>query len=92
MVFGDGVRLVEQRVGGHHPRHQAGALGLLGVHVAAGQDQVHRLGLADGAGQPLGAAHARQHAELDLGLAELRGVGGDQQSHIIASSQPPPSA
>ena len=31
-------------------------------------------------------------AELDLGLAELGGVGSDDESHIIASSQPPPSA
>ena len=71
--------LVEQGVGGHHPRHQAAAFGLLGVDGAAGEDQVHRLGLADRAGQPLRAAHAGQHAELDLGLTELRGVGGDQQ-------------
>ena len=63
--------------GGHHPRHQAGALGLGGVHHAAGQDHVHGLGLADRARQALRAAHARHDAELDLGLAELGGVGGD---------------
>ena len=30
-------------------------------------------------GQPLGAAEARHDAEVDLGLAELRGVGGDDE-------------
>ena len=54
-----------------------GALGFGGVHHAAGEDQVHRLGLADRARQPLRAADAGNDAELDLGLAELRGVGGD---------------
>ena len=53
------------------------ALGLRGVHHAAGQAQLHRLGLADGAGQPLRAADARHDAELDLGLAELGRVGGE---------------
>ena len=43
------------------------------------EDQVHRLGLADRAGQPLRAADARNDAELDLGLAELGVVGGDDE-------------
>jgi hypothetical protein len=63
----------------HDARHQPRAVRLLGVHVAAGQNQVHRLGLADSARQPLRATHTRQHTELDLGLAELRGVSGDEQ-------------
>ena len=58
-------------------RDQAGALRLGRVHHPAGEDEVHRLGLADGAGQALRAAHARHDAERDLGLAELRSVGGD---------------
>jgi hypothetical protein len=45
--------------------------------MRAGQAQVHRLGLADGARQALRAAGAGQGAQLDLRLAELRGVGGD---------------
>ena len=65
--------------GRHHARHQAGALGLGGVHHAAGQDQVHRLGLADRARQPLRAADAGDDAELDLRLAELGVVGGDDE-------------
>ena len=55
------------------------ALGLRRVHHAAGQAHLHRLGLADEAGQPLRAAGARHDAELDLGLAELGGVGGDDE-------------
>jgi hypothetical protein len=53
------------------------ALGLLGVHHAAGQAHLHGLGLADHAGEALRAAGARHDAELDLGLAEARRVGGD---------------
>jgi enoyl-CoA hydratase/carnithine racemase len=34
---------------------------------------------ADRAGQALGAAGAGDHPELDLGLAELRGVGGQDE-------------
>ena len=45
--------------------------------MRAGQHHVHRLGLADRARQALRAAGAGDDAELDLGLAELRGVGGD---------------
>ena len=63
----------------HDARDQAGALGLGRVHHAAGEDQVHRLGLADRARQPLRAADARDDAELDLGLAEFRVVGGDDE-------------
>src|SRR3546814_9270476 len=43
---------------------------------------LHRLGLADRAGEALRAAHARRYAELDLRLAEFRGVGGkDEVAH-----------
>ena len=69
---------VGEKVGGRHDAgDEAGALGLRRVHHPPGEDQVHRLRLADGAGQALGAADARNDAELDLRLAELRGVGGD---------------
>ncbi len=40
---------------------------------------IHRLRLADGAGQALRAAHAGHDAERDLGLAELGLVGGDDE-------------
>ena len=61
----------------HDAADQSGALGLGGVHHPPGQAQIHRLGLADKASQALGSAGARHRAELDLGLAEARGVGGD---------------
>ena len=70
---------LREGLGRHDARDQPAALRLLGIHVAPRQDQVHRLGLADGAGEPLRPAHAGQDAELDFGLAEFRGVGGDQQ-------------
>ena len=63
----------------HDAADQAGALGLGGVHHAAGQRHVHGLGLADGARQALRAAGAGNDAELDLGLAEARVVGGDDE-------------
>ena len=72
-------------------RDQARALGLGGVHHPAGQAHFHRLGLADRARQPLRAAHARRDAELDLRLAELGGVGGDDEvghhRHFAAAAQ-----
>ncbi|MNQ90315.1 hypothetical protein D3C85_1056510 [compost metagenome] len=72
-------RLVEDAFGRHHAADQPAALGFPRVHQAPGQAQVHGLGLADGAGQALGAAGARQGADLDLRLAEARVVGGDEQ-------------
>ena len=47
------------------------------VHVPPGQDQLHRLGLADRPCQPLRAAGAGHDPELDLRLAELRVLAGD---------------
>ncbi|KAG0762508.1 hypothetical protein G6F22_018622 [Rhizopus arrhizus] len=75
---GGGIQgFFHQLVGGDHARHQAGALRFFGAHHAGGQRQVHGLGLAHGARQTLRAAGARDHAQLDLRLAELGGVGGD---------------
>ena len=74
-----GQRLVHQLGRRHDARDQAGALGLGGIHHAAGEHHVHRLGLADRARQALRAAGAGDDAELDLGLAEARGVGGDDE-------------
>ena len=56
--------------------HQARLFGFPGIHLAAGQAHFHGLGLADGAGQTLGAADTRQHAEVDFRLAEAGVVGG----------------
>ena len=55
------------------------ALGLRGIHHAAGEDEVHGLGLADRVGEPLRAADAGNDAELDLRLAEFGVVGGDDE-------------
>ena len=60
-------------------------LGLVGVHHPAGQAHLHRLGLADRARQALRSAHAGRDAELDLGLAELGAVGGEDE---IGTSSP----
>src|SRR5690554_6508573 len=57
-------------------RYQTGLFGCPGIHLAPGQAHFHGLGLADGAGQALGAADTRQHAEVDFRLAEAGVVGG----------------
>ena len=75
--FGDGDRLVHHVGDRHDPAREPAALGLLGIHHAPGQDHLHRLRLADGARETLGAAGAGDGAELDLRLTESRVVGGD---------------
>ena len=50
-----------------------------GADRPAGEDQLHRPGLADRPRQPLGPAGAGHDAELDLGLAELGVLAGDDQ-------------
>src|SRR5699024_2157080 len=57
---------------------QPGALGFLCIHHAAREDQIHRLGLAHRASQPLGASHARDDAQADFWLAELGLFAGQQ--------------
>ena len=71
--------LRQKLIGGEYARYEVGAFGLGRVHHPRGQDHVHRLRLADRAGQPLSAAGAGQHAQVDLGLTELRGVGGEDE-------------
>ena len=66
-------------VGGDHPVDQADAQRLVGVDLAAGEDQVLGPGRTDQAGQPLGAAAAGDDPEQDLGLAELGGVADDPE-------------
>ena len=77
--LGDLQRLGQKLVGREHARNEIGAFGLGGVHHPRGQDHVHRLRLAHRAGQPLGATGAGQNAEIDLRLAELRGIGGEDE-------------
>ena len=64
-------------VGGQHPVDHADRQRLVGLDEPAGEDQVLGAARADQAGQPLGAAHARDHAEQHLGLAEGGVVGGE---------------
>src|SRR5829696_1950078 len=57
----------------------ADPLRLLEVDQAAGDHQLDRRALADAAGEALGAAGAGEHAEVDLGQADLAGaLFGDQ--------------
>jgi hypothetical protein len=55
------------------------AFGLGGIDRAAGEDQLHRPTPADRARQALRSAHPGNDAELDLGLAELGRIGGDDE-------------
>ena len=48
---------LQQALDRHHPRDESGTLGFMGVHLAPGQAHFHGLGLAEGAGQALGAAN-----------------------------------
>ena len=63
----------------HDTANQSAAFGLGGIHHPPGQDHVHGLGLADEAGQALGASGSGRDAQIDLGLAELGIVSGDDE-------------
>ena len=55
---------------------QADLLGLLGVDVLGGEDELHGVGHPHDAGQALGAAEAGGDAQTHLGLAELGLLAG----------------
>src|SRR6185295_11216794 len=59
--------------------HQADAIGFLRVDHVSREDQAQRVTLADQPRQSLRAAVTGGDAELDLRLAELRGVARDSQ-------------
>src|SRR5665647_526460 len=59
--------------------HQTDSQGFLGRDEAPAEDHVLGPGRTDQPGQSLGATHARDDAERDLGLAELGVVGGDPE-------------
>ena len=65
--------------GGHHPLHEVERLRARRVHRRAEQAQLQRRRAAGQAQQPLGAAEARDQAEVDFRLADLRRVGRDAQ-------------
>jgi hypothetical protein len=94
-------------VGGDSPRHRAslfergsvrdhfgdesGGLGPSGGPEVPSEQHRRRLGLADGANQPLGAARAGNDSQLDLGYTEFRRFGGDDdvagQRQFAASAE-----
>mgnify|MGYP007130730881 CR=1 FL=1 len=88
-VAGDGgggsEGFFDELVGRDDAGDEAGFFGFGCVHQAGGEAQVHGLAFADGAGQTLGAAGAGEGAELDFGLAELCGVGGED--HVAAHGE-----
>src|SRR6185295_5998777 len=69
----------EPRLGGNHARHKTRRLGFSRGEEAAGEDDVHRLRLANCPRQPLSTAGTRKDAEVRLRLAEPRGLGRDDQ-------------
>ena len=87
-----GQRLVHQLVRRHDARDQAGALGLGRVHHAAGQHHVHRLGLATARGRRCVPPAPGMMPSLISGWPNFALSAAMMKSHIIASSQPPPSA
>ena len=67
-------------------------LRLLEGDQAAGDHQLDGAGLADEAGEALGAAGAGEHAEGDLGQADLAGAFlAIRMSAAMAISRPPPT-
>ena len=67
-----GRGVVEQLGGRQHLEGEPDAQALAASHRVAGQDQLHGPRRADAAREPLGAAEARDDAEVHLGLPELR--------------------
>src|SRR6266545_4502628 len=70
---------VEPRLSRNDPGNEPGAQGFLCCEHPAGQDHVHRDGLADRMSKALRPAGARQDSELDFGLAEARALRRDDQ-------------
>ena len=82
---GDALRLLEPGLLRHDARDEPERERLLGAEEAAGEDHVHRHRLADRPRQALRAAGAGDEAELDLRLAELRRLRGDD--HVAEHRQ-----
>ena len=76
-LLGDLERLGVVVLGGDDAADQTVVQRLGRREEAPGQDHVHRQRLADGAGEPLGAAGAGHDADVDLRLPDLRGLGCD---------------
>ncbi len=71
--------LIHELAGRHNAGDKAGTFGLLSRDHTASQGPVHGLGLANSAGEALGASATRHGAESDLGLAELGGLASDDE-------------
>ena len=78
-LAGDALGLVEPGLPGDDAGDETCLQRLARREPAAAEDQVHRQRLADGAGQPLRSAGAGDDPEAGLRLAELGGLGGDDQ-------------
>src|SRR5438445_3087293 len=78
-LAGQRERLVEDVGRRHHPVDQADAQRLVGRHLATREDEVLGARWAHQTGETLRGAPARDDAEQDLRLAELRVVRGDAQ-------------
>ena len=70
---------------GHHTADKACRQGLLSGQEPAGEDHIHGCGLAHGSGEALRSTGSGHHADVDLGLADLRGFRGDD--HIAEHHQ-----
>ena len=80
-----------QLLGGIDLVHQTDALGLVGLDVAAGVDELLGHAGADQTGQTLGAAEAGGDAQTHLGLTEDGALGADADvtahRQLVASAQ-----
>mmetsp|Transcript_11737 Transcript_11737/g.26772 ORF Transcript_11737/g.26772 Transcript_11737/m.26772 type:complete len:309 (-) Transcript_11737:157-1083(-) len=83
--------LVQDSATGEDLRHEARLLGLGSSEHVPREDQLHRLGLAHGADEPLRAADARNGAQLNFGLAEFGILRGKddvaRHGQLTAASQ-----
>ncbi len=93
-ALGQLVDGVEQLVVGHGARHEADALGLLGVHVASREADLEGPGGADGPGEGVAQAELdRSEPVVDAGRPPVRGLGGEAdvgaqgQAHAAADGR-----
>lgn len=74
----DPHRLVHDAALPYDAARDAPALRVLRAERLAGEDELHRAGTPDEAREALGAACAGDDAEVDLGLPEFGGGGGEE--------------
>src|SRR5262249_52804990 len=86
--LGGKLRARLDRVAAAEPMHEPDALRLFGADRAPRQDQLERPRLADDSRQALGAAVARDQAELDLRKPELRVRRGEAEGRCQRELEP----